>query len=271
VSERSPTASPSPARAPAPGALWSLILAAGEGTRMNSDLPKVLHEAMGRPMLAWVLDAARGAGASAQIVVVGFGAERVEAAVAAPDVRFAHQRERLGTGHAVMMARPLLEDLRGSLLLLAGDTPLLESATLSRLVEAHRASGAAATILSARFPNPAGYGRIVRSPRGDVISIREELDASPSEKAIDEINTGAYCFESRALLDALAGLRAENAKKEYYLTDTIAILIASGRRVDALVAGDYRETLGVNTREALAEADALLRERRAGAVGKRGT
>ncbi len=264
-------AAPSSTRAPLPDSLRSLILAAGEGTRMKSDLPKVLHEAMGRPMLAWVLDAARGAGATSQIVVVGFGAERVEAAVAAPDIRFVLQRERLGTGHAVMIARTLLEDFVGSLLLLAGDTPLIESRTLSRLIAAHRASGAAATILSARFPNPTGYGRIVRSPLGDVLSIREELDASPAEKAIDEINTGAYCFETRELLEALAGLRADNAKKEYYLTDTIAILIAAGRRVEAVVAGDYRETLGVNTREALAEADALLRERRSGAVGKRGT
>lgn len=269
MSERA-SADPPP-RAAAPPALWSLILAAGEGTRMNSDLPKVLHEAAGRPMLAWVLDAARGAGAATQLVVVGFGAERVEAAVAAPDVRFAHQHERLGTGHAVMIARPLLEEFGGSLLVLAGDTPLLESRTLARLAAAHRASGAAATILSARFPNPAGYGRIVRSPRGDVLAIREDLDASPGEKAIDEINTGAYCFETRDLLDALAGLRADNAKKEYYLTDTIALLIAAGRRVEALVAGDFQETLGVNTREALAEADALLRDRGAGAVGKRGT
>jgi bifunctional UDP-N-acetylglucosamine pyrophosphorylase/glucosamine-1-phosphate N-acetyltransferase len=247
--------------------LWSLVLAAGEGTRMKSPLPKVLHEAMGRPMLAWVLDAARGAGAERQIVVVGFGADEVRSAAGAPDVRFVEQRERLGTGHAVMQARPLLESFGGSLLVLAGDTPLLESRTLARLAAAHRASGAAATVLSARFPDPTGYGRIVRSAGGGVAAIREELDATPAEKAIDEINTGAYCFEARDLLDALGGLRADNAKREYYLTDTIAVLVAAGRKVEAVVAYDYRETLGVNTREALAEADATLRERRVAAGG----
>lgn len=230
---------------------------------MKSDLPKVLHETNGRPMLAWVLDAARGAGATRQIVVAGFGAERVETAAAAPDVRFVRQRERLGTGHAVMQARPLLEGFAGRLLVLAGDTPLLESRTLAQLVAHHNARGAAATILSARFPDPTGYGRILRSPRGDVVAIREELDASPGEKAIDEINTGAYCFEAPDLLEALGGLRADNAKGEYYLTDTIAILIGAGRRVEAVIAEDHRETLGVNTPAALAEADALLRGRRA--------
>jgi bifunctional UDP-N-acetylglucosamine pyrophosphorylase/glucosamine-1-phosphate N-acetyltransferase len=239
--------------------IWSLVLAAGEGTRMKSPLPKVLHAVGGRPMLAWVLDAARGAGSARQIVVVGFGAEDVQAAVAAPDVAFAVQRERRGTGHAVMEARAQLEGFAGSLFVLAGDTPLLRAGTLARLAEHHRARGAAATILSARFPDPAGYGRIVRAPGGSVERIVEHLDATDAERAIDEINTGAYCFETRDLLDALGSLRADNAKGEFYLTDTIGILIGLGRRVDALVAEDWRETLGVNTREALAEADLLVR------------
>jgi bifunctional UDP-N-acetylglucosamine pyrophosphorylase/glucosamine-1-phosphate N-acetyltransferase len=245
----------------------SLILAAGEGTRMRSPLPKVLHAAEGRPMLAWVLDAARAAGVARHVVVVGFGADQVEAAVAAPDVAFAHQRERLGTGHAVMAARPHLEGFAGTLLVLAGDTPLLTAATLRALLAAHRDRGASATILSARFPDPAGYGRIVRAPDGRVLRIVEHLDATEAERAIAEINTGTYAFRAPDLLEALGRLRPDNAKGEYYLTDTIAILIGDGRRVEALVADDHRETLGVNTREGLAEAEALLRARR-GAVGR---
>lgn len=246
----------------AAGEVRSVVLAAGEGTRMRSPLPKVLHEVGGRPMISWVLDAARGAGASRHVVVVGFGAAAVEAAARAPDVVFVEQKERLGTGHAVQTARPALDGFRGTLLVLAGDTPLLTGATLAALVRAHRASGAAATILSARFPDPAGYGRIVRGPSGSVLRIVEELDAGPEVRRIDEVNTGSYGFEAEDLLLALDGLRADNAKGEYYLTDTIAILIARGRRVEALVAPDRRETIGVNTREGLIEAEAILRERR---------
>jgi bifunctional UDP-N-acetylglucosamine pyrophosphorylase/glucosamine-1-phosphate N-acetyltransferase len=241
--------------------VWSVILAAGEGTRMRSPLPKVLHEVGGRPMLAWVLDAARGAGARRHVVVVGFGAAEVEAAVRAPDVRFVEQRERLGTAHAVARARPLLDGFDGTLLVLAGDTPALTAATLAALVAAHRAAGAAATVLSARFPSPAGYGRIVRAPSGAVLRIVEELDATPAERAIDEINTGSYGFDARELLSALDDVRPDNAKGEFYLTDTIAILIARGRSVGAVIADDYRETIGVNTREGLIEAEAILRER----------
>ena len=250
------------------GEVRSLILAAGEGTRMRSELPKVLHAVDGRPMLAWVLDAARAAGVARHVVVVGFGAREVEAAVASPDVAFALQRERRGTGHAVMEARPHLDGFAGTLLVLAGDTPLLTSETLLALLSAHRERGASATILSARFPDPAGYGRIVRGADGRVRRIVEELDATDAERAIAEVNTGSYAFHAPDLLRALEGLRADNAKGEYYLTDTIGILIACGRRVEALVAEDHRETIGVNTREGLAEAEALLRARRSGAGGR---
>lgn len=254
---------------PSSSEIRSLILAAGEGTRMRSPLPKVLHRVDGRPMLAWVLDAARAAGVARHVVVVGFGAAEVEAAVRAPDVAFATQRERRGTGHAVMEARREIEGFAGTLLVLAGDTPLLTAATLTSLVAEHRARGAAATVLSARFPDPKGYGRIVRGPGGRVLRIVEELDASDAERALTEINTGTYAFQTPDLLGALGGLRADNAKGEYYLTDTIAILIAEGKRVEAFVAEDYRETVGVNTREALAEAEALLRARGATRHGER--
>lgn len=233
---------------------------------MRSSLPKVLHPAQGKPMLGWVLDAARGAGVTMNVVVVGFGADRVVSAVEAPDVRFATQTERLGTGHAVMQAAPLLDGALGCVLLLAGDTPLLRSETLAALVETHRARGAAATVLSARLPDPHGYGRIVRSPGGGVLRIVEEIEAGPEERIIDEINTGAYCFEIEDLKNALGEIRNDNAKGEYYLTDTIAILLENGRGVEAVVARDYRETLGVNTPDALATADTLLAERRTGSA-----
>ncbi len=254
-----PAAEPQPAAEPE---IRSIILAAGEGTRMRSPLPKVLHPVGGRPMLSWVLAAARAAGARRHVVVVGFGADSVEAAVRAPDVSFVLQRDRLGTGHAVQQTRAALDGFAGTLLVLAGDTPLLSAATLCTLVAAHRARRASATILSARFPDPTGYGRIVRSPTGGVLRIVEQADATSDELGIDEINTGSYCFQAFDLFETLNAITAENAKGEYYLTDTIGMLIGLGRRVEAVVAPDLREALGVNTREALGDAEAVVLERR---------
>jgi bifunctional UDP-N-acetylglucosamine pyrophosphorylase/glucosamine-1-phosphate N-acetyltransferase len=160
-----------------------------------------------------------------------------------------------------MQARASLAGFAGTLLVLAGDTPLLTAGTLGALVAAHRARRAAATILSARLPDPAGYGRIVRGAGGAVERIVEHTDASARERSIDEINTGSYCFESSDLFGAVDGLRAENAKREFYLTDTIGLLIGAARRVEAILAEDWREALGVNTPEQRAEAEAILRER----------
>ncbi len=239
----------------------TLILAAGKGTRMKSDKPKVLHWVGGKPMLAHVVEAARAIGASRTIAVVGFGGEQVQLEMGA-GLEYAIQSEQLGTGHAVMQAQPILADFSGTVLVLCGDTPLLTTGTLQKLCNAHRDTGAAATVLTARLENPAGYGRILRDDAGGVVGIVEQKDASPKQLAIDEINTGIYCFESAPLFHALKNLTCSNAQKEYYLTDVLAILANSGQKVDAVQTEQFQETLGINSRVQLAEAEAILRRRK---------
>jgi len=252
-----------------PGQLVALILAAGKGTRMKSALPKVAHLVGGRPMICHVLAAAAAAGASRRIVVVGHGAASVEEAARGEEVEFVLQAEQLGTGHAVMAARDKLAGpsgtLTGTIMVLCGDTPLLTGGLLAELWQSHRAAGAAATVLTAVLPDPAGYGRIVRE-RGErggrVRKIVEQKDASPEELAINEINTGIYCFEAGPLFSALAEVGRENRQGEYYLTDVIGILAARGEKVWGMTAANWQETLGINSRLQLAEAEAILRRRK---------
>jgi bifunctional UDP-N-acetylglucosamine pyrophosphorylase/glucosamine-1-phosphate N-acetyltransferase len=178
------------------------------------------------------------------------------------------QAEQRGTGHAVMVAGPQLADFTGTLLVVCGDTPLLGAPVVHDLLETHRGSGAAVTVLSTRVPDPRGYGRIVRDPAAgaDAIAcIVEERDATPEQRAIDEINSGNYAFDYPALARVLSHLSAHNAQGEYYLTDTVRLLIGTGRRAAVRCAPDYRELLGINTPQQLAEAEALFRELRSGA------
>lgn len=238
------------------GRLWAVVLAAGEGKRMHSDLPKVLHPVCGRPMLAYVLDSA-AAVADEVVVVIGHGAARVRQAAGA-GLRFVEQREQLGTGHAVLQALPHLPD-EGTLLVLCGDTPLLEAAELERLVAAH--GGNAATISTAFPPDPDGYGRVVRDESGSLVRIVEESDASPEEKKTREVNAGTYCFNLALLKKYLPLLTNTNAQKEYYLPDLPAILRAEGHPVATYRIADYRAALGVNDCCQLAEAAAVWRER----------
>jgi len=252
-----------PADRPAGGAApcAALILAAGKGTRLKSDLPKVLHTLQDRPLLHWVIDASRAAGLGPLVIVVGHQAERVEASLAedrAGDLRFVLQAEQHGTGHAAQVARPALADLAGDLLVLAGDVPLIQPATLTGLLSAHRARQAAATVLTAELADPTGYGRILRDGEGDLLAIREHRDASPAERAVREINSGIYCFRLPALLVALDALRPENDQGEYYLTDTLAILRGRGERIAAHRCPDPVEIAGVNDREQLAALEARL-------------
>lgn len=241
----------------------AVILAAGKGTRMKSDLPKVAHEVCGRPMIEYVLDAARAAGADRLIVVVGFRAEVVRDLLKKhPDVEFAVQEQQLGTGHAVMMCRPQLADHRGPVLVLAGDTPLLRAASLTALLDAGRKQNAASVIGTAVTSKNAGLGRVVRSPDGAFERIVEERDATPEQKAITEINTGCYAFDGPALLSALDRLRPENDQAEYYLTDCPAILKADGRTVVASPTFTIEEAMGVNTPQQLAEVEEVLRGER---------
>ena len=239
----------------------AVILAAGKGTRMKSALPKVLHAVGGQSMLRHVMTAAEQAGAKRTIVVVGFGGDQVQAEIGAA-AEYVLQAEQLGTGHAMMQAQPALAGYTGTVLLLCGDTPLLTGNTLQQLVAAHQQSGAAATVLTAMPADATGYGRILRDKSGQVLGIVEQKDATPEQKQIGEINTGIYCFEAAPLFAALAGLTCNNAQQEYYLTDVLAILAQAGQRVGAVEVADFQETLGINSRLQLAEAEKILRQRK---------
>lgn len=237
-----------------------LLLAAGEGTRMRSSIPKVAHEILGSPMLSWGLRAARGIDPDRVIVVVGHRAEQVRPLVG--DASVVLQEQQLGTAHAVMSAKAELSDLEGTALVMPGDAPLITPNTLTRLLDRHTSSGAAATVLTAVVPDPTGYGRIVRDAAGDGVQrIVEEKDATDDERGIDEINACVYAFQLAPLLEALGRVGRENAQGEHYLNDVVDVLRGDGRIVAAEIAAEWREVLGVNSREQLAEATAILQER----------
>ncbi len=245
----------------------ALVLAAGQGTRMKSDMAKVLHPMAGRPLLAHVIRTLEQLGVGRTLIVIGHQRERVRAAFADTPVEWVEQAEQRGTGHAVLMAGPALEDFQGTLLVVCGDTPLLRAATLHTLLEGHRASGAAVTVLSTKLPDPTGYGRILREGEHGIRGIVEHRDASPEQRAIDEVNSGIYAFEYPALVQVLAGLTANNSQGEYYLTDTVALLQRAGRRAAVVCAPDHRELLGINTVEQLQEAERVYRK--LGGAGER--
>ena len=240
-------------------ALYSMILAAGEGKRMKSAHAKPLQRAGGKALIDWVLDASKAAGAEENIVVIGHNAEKMENHLK-DRVTFTYQYEQLGTGHAVMQGIAPIKDAEGTVMVLCGDTPLITAQTLRAAFDAHQEEGRAATVITAIAPDPYGYGRIVRE-NGAVVRIVEQKDASEDEKKITEINAGMYLFDIQKLVSALGRLHNDNAQGEYYLTDVIAILLEAGESVDAFAA-DMKETLGVNDRIQLAQADTLLNERK---------
>ncbi|MFO0894245.1 MAG: NTP transferase domain-containing protein [Phycisphaerales bacterium] len=252
--------------APPPLQPSAIIMAAGKGTRMNSDLPKVMHPVAGRPMVHWVVDAAFEAGAGTVVLVVGHGAETVEAAFAGErrDVRFVLQQPQLGTGHAVDQARPLFEQgrLGAQCLVLCGDGPLIRAETLRTLLGAHRAASAGATLATGVLPDPSGYGRIVRTPAGGLARIVEEKDASAEERAIREVNPSYYCFDTAALFGALRRVDNRNRAGEYYLTDVFPLLAAEGRPVVVVDAVPAEDVQSINTPAQLADVDRILRARR---------
>jgi bifunctional UDP-N-acetylglucosamine pyrophosphorylase / glucosamine-1-phosphate N-acetyltransferase len=237
----------------------ALVLAAGEGTRMKSDLPKVAHRILGVPMVALVVDAARQAGVERIVVVTGHRADVVCALV--PGETCVTQEQQLGTGHAVMCGMTALPDATGSLLVLSGDSPLITPDTLRRLVAAREEAEAAVAVLTTRLPEPFGYGRVVRDEHGHMVAIVEQKDLAPEQLGLDEVNTGTYCFDAEALAAHLHKLSAQNAQGEYYLTDMIGHLRAEGLRVVDVSTDDPAETLGVNTRVQLAEAAGALQRR----------
>ena len=238
--------------------LCTVILAAGQGTRMRSRVPKALHRIAGLPMIAYVLEACRSLEPKRTLVVVGYEAERVREALGGEAIEFVLQQEQRGTGHALLLTGHALSGFAGDLLVLSGDTPLLTPTTLEGLIEAHRRAQAEATILTAEVPQPTDYGRVVRDERGELLRIVEELEATPQEREIHEINAAVYCFAAGPLMKALRALRPSAVKGELYLPDVIALLRERRGRVQAYRAADPEEVLGVNTRAELAEVHRLL-------------
>ncbi|MEY2919679.1 MAG: hypothetical protein RL261_984, partial [Pseudomonadota bacterium] len=238
-----------------------VILAAGQGKRMKSDLPKVLQPVAGRPLLKHVIDTARELSASDIHVVYGHGGERVREALAAENVTWALQAEQLGTGHAVQQGMPGVPDDH-LVLILFGDVPLVQAATMQRLVDA-AANGEALGVLSVRMKDPTGYGRIVRDRAGTVARIVEHKDANQKERAIDEVNTGLMAASAKRMREWLTQLRNDNAQGEYYLTDVVVMAAKAGLKVNAILADREDEVLGVNDKVQLAEVEAVYRKRRA--------
>jgi len=225
----------------------AIILAAGKGTRMSSDIPKVLNTIGGRPMLAFVVDAVRAADVKDIYIVVGYRADEVRKAMEGEDVTFVLQEEQLGTGHAVMQCEPALDGFDGTVLVLNGDVPGLKPETITSFRDAHLAANTAATVLSAELDNPTGYGRIVKDEQGHLAGIVEEKDADEATRAIQEVNSGLFCFDKAPLFDALASTSSDNAQGEYYLTDVIKLLRERGDRVGAYKVSNADEVSGVNT------------------------
>ncbi len=240
--------------------LRTIILAAGQGKRMKSDLAKVLHPLYGEPLLSYVVATAKAAGSRDISVIVGHQASAVREAFKDHDLTFIEQRELLGTGHAVLQARERFAHYRGVVLILCGDVPLLRPSTLRLLYACHGKKKRAVTVLTTLLTNPVGYGRIIKSPAGEVLKIVEERDATEAEKEIKEINTGIYCVDSRFLFDALGKIKNNNAQQEYYLTDIIAIAHGDGYGVGCLVAADQREVMGINTPQDLELAHQYLKQ-----------
>ncbi len=239
--------------------LATIILAAGQGIRMNSNLPKVLHLLNGKPLVRYSIDLARGLGSSKIVVVVGNGAEQVRAAVGA-EIEFALQEQRLGTAHAVLAAQSLLGSNNGLIVVISADMPLLTTETLSRLVEEQQSSAGAFALLTVRSHEARGFGRILRQENGSVAGIVEEAQASPEQLKIDELNVGAYCFDSKWLWKALKKINL-SPKGEYYLTDIVGVAVAEGKKVIPVEVTDAEEALGINNRVHLAEAEQILRRR----------
>lgn len=238
--------------------LNAIILAAGQGTRMKSAYPKVLHKILGQSMLEYVVESAQQAGAGSIAVVVGFEGEQVIQSLGS-GFQYVWQRKQLGTGHAVLMAEELLTKMEGDLLVLYGDTPLLEPDTIRELVAVKRKQGAVAAILTTQLNDPSGYGRIIRNSQGGISRIVEDKDASPEEKGIKEVNTGVYCFEIPPLLKALKLLSPRNAQGEYYLTDVFKIFVEENLAVAGMLTPQAEQVMGPNDRVQLSETENYLK------------
>jgi len=240
----------------------AIILAAGESIRMNTKLPKVLHEVCGRPMLAYVLDACREVGVWKILVVVGYGREQVvERYKDCSDIVFVEQAEQKGTAHAVMCCKEHIAEFEGQALILCGDGPLIRGETLQTLTDKHVSEMSAATLATTVLDDPSGYGRIVRDSYGNIQGIVEDKDCTDQQRRIKEINPSYYCFDVPVLLEALDKIRPDNAKGEYYLTDALHFIIHTGHKVMAVTAVAAEDALGVNDREQLSRAGKIMQRR----------
>lgn len=248
---------------PAPQAV---IMAAGKGTRMGGDLPKVLHPVADKPMLWWVVKTCQDAGVERCVIVVGYKADEVRQSLEGVEgIEFVDQGDPKGTAHAAQVTRPLFEGLpETDLFVLAGDGPLIRTKTLARLLEVHRRRGASATLATSIIDDPTGYGRVIRSADGGLERIVEQKDATPEQLQVQEVNPSYYCFTSGPLFAALDEVKANNSQGEYYITDVPAILKGQGKKVEVVEAVPAQDVLSINTQEQLAEVDAILRQRLAG-------
>ncbi|MEN0020441.1 MAG: NTP transferase domain-containing protein, partial [Planctomycetota bacterium] len=252
----------------------AVILAAGKGTRMKSDLPKVVHPIGGRPMVCAVVDACLAAGCESVVAVVGYQREKVEEALAqyGDSVSFALQAEQLGTGHAVRSAEAELRGLDPAtpVLVLCGDGPLIRAETIGLMLARHAETGAAATLATSVIDDPSGYGRIVRDADGGFVAIVEQKNATPEQLEIREVNPSYYCFTAGDLLRSLDGVQRNELTGEYYITDVPALLLAEGRGVEVIDAVPPEDILSINTPEQLAEVDRVFRERSSSATALNG-
>jgi len=242
--------------------LATIILAAGKGTRMRSDLAKVLHYICGKPMLFYPLELARNAGSEIIVAVVGHQSDIIRKKVKDRDIIFVEQKEQLGTGHAILQTRDVLKDFEGDILILCGDVPLLLPSTIEALIGCHLTNNATVTVMTTLLDDPVGYGRIVKGRGDNILKIVEERDATDEEKRIKEINSGIYCVKSGFLLDAVARIGNENAQGEYYLTDILEIAVRKKYKAISFVIDDSLEVMGINTIEDLERADRVIEERR---------
>ena len=238
----------------------TIILAAGKGVRMNSDTPKVLHPLCGKPMIQHVLAIAKSLGAAKTYVILGHKNEVVKKHLKGGEV-IVIQKRLLGTADAIKRAAHHFRNFKGDVLVLSGDTPLLQKETIGHLIRKHREANAACTFLTAATDCPKGYGRVIRNSQNQVAAIREELDAAPEEKEINEINAGAYVFQSEKLFDAIKTIGLNRKKKEFYLTDMIRLFVEKNETIETAATDDPSEALGINTREDLACAASILRRR----------
>ena len=238
----------------------TIILAAGQGTRMHSQKPKVLHQVCGKNILDYVVEASKECGINDIGVIVGFQAETVKDSLPSK-IATILQKEQLGTGHAVLQALPFFDEFQGNLIVLVGDAPLIRPETIKSLMSVHETNGYSVTVLTAEFDEPTGYGRMIKNSAAELIKIVEEKDASSEEKKVKEINSGMYCFDAQTLIFALKELQTNNVQGEYYLTDIIEIMRKMGKTAGTYTTPDYEDIQAINSKSQLAEAEAVMRRR----------